>query len=104
MAALLGGRNDRIDAFLCPGHVSVIIGSDAYLPLAEEFKRPCVVAGFEPMQIIDGVAAVCEQLVEGKPRVDSVYHAAVSEQGNAVALKLIEGFFEPWDGPWRGWE
>lgn len=102
MEALLGGRNDRIDAFLCPGHVSVIIGAAAYEPVVRRFNRPCVVAGFEPLQILEGVAQICRQLDEGRPRVDSVYRAAVREQGNAVALKLIDRFFEPWDGPWRG--
>lgn len=102
MQALLGGRNDKIDAFLCPGHVSVIIGSDAYRPVAKQFNRPCVVAGFEPMQIMEGIVEICSQLREGKARVDSVYHAAVHEQGNPVALKLMDWCFEPWDGPWRG--
>ena len=102
MEALLGGRNDRIDAFLCPGHVSVIIGAAAYEPVVRRFNRPCVVAGFEPLQILEGVAQICRQLDDGLPRVDSVYRAAVREQGNAVALKLIDRFFEPWDGPWRG--
>jgi len=102
MQALLGGRNDKIDAFLCPGHVSVIIGSDAYRPVAEQFNRPCVVAGFEPLQIIEGIVEICSQLQEGKARVDSVYHAAVHEQGNPVALKVMDRCFEPWDGPWRG--
>ena len=102
MQTLLAGRNDKIDAFLCPGHVSVIIGSGAYRPVAEEYKRPCVVAGFEPMQIIEGIVEICTQLEAGQARVDSVYHAAVHEQGNAIALQLIEKYFQPWDGPWRG--
>ncbi len=102
MAALLGQRNDKIDAFLCPGHVSVIIGSDAYQPIVEQFKRPCVVAGFEAVQILEGIARICTQLADKTPRVDSVYGAAVSKQGNPVALGLMDAFFETWDGPWRG--
>lgn len=102
MRALLEGRNDKIDAFLCPGHVSVIIGSDAYHPIVEEFGRPCVVAGFEPMQILAGIVSICEQIQTGRSRVESVYQAAVRPCGNATALKLLEEFFEPWDGPWRG--
>lgn len=102
MEALLGGRNDRIDAFLCPGHVSVIIGSAAYRPVAAQFHRPCVVAGFEPLQIVEGIAAICRQIESGRAAVESVYHAVVHEDGNAVALKLMDRFFEPWDGPWRG--
>lgn len=102
MRALLEGRNDKIDAFLCPGHVSVIIGSDAYRPIAEEFGRPCVVAGFEPMQILEGIVRICEQIQSGRACVESVYQAAVRPSGNVTALQLLEQFFEPWDGPWRG--
>ena len=64
MDALLTDKNNKIDAFFCPGHVSVIIGSNAYMPIVEKFKKPCVVAGFEPMQIIEGIAEICRQLCE----------------------------------------
>jgi hydrogenase expression/formation protein HypD len=53
MRALLDGMNDRIDAFLCPGHVSTIIGWGAFAEIVNEYHRPCVVAGFEPVQIIE---------------------------------------------------
>ncbi len=102
MRALLSDSNNRIDAFLCPGHVSVIIGSDAYLPIAAEFKKPCVVAGFEPMQIIEGIAEICRQIGEGKAEVSSVYEGVVSRTGNLTARKVIEDYFEPYDGYWRG--
>lgn len=102
MDALLSGKNNKIDAFLCPGHVSVIIGSDAYKPIVEKYNRPCVVAGFEPLQIIDSIAEICKQLIEDKPRVDSLYHAAVTNEGNKVAMEIVEDFFEPYDGYWRG--
>ncbi len=102
MAALLAGRNDKIDAFLCPGHVSVIIGAQAYRPVVEQFGRPCVVAGFEAAQILEGIAAICAHLADHAPQVDSVYGAAVKADGNPVALKLMSDYFEPWDGPWRG--
>ena len=58
MEALLSEKNHKIDAFLCPGHVSVIIGSNAYIPIVERFRRPCVVAGFEPMQVIEGIGQI----------------------------------------------
>jgi hydrogenase expression/formation protein HypD len=102
MQALLSGRNDKIDAFLCPGHVSIILGSKAYQPIVDEFRRPCVVAGFEAEQILLGLAKICEQIARGKPAVDSVYGLAVSPQGNTVAQHIIDTFFEPCDGPWRG--
>lgn len=102
MAALLGQRNDKIDAFLCPGHVSVIIGSEAYRPIVEEFGRPCVVAGFEAVQMLEGIAEICTQLADQRPAVASVYGAAVTKSGNLVAMGLMERYFETWDGPWRG--
>lgn len=102
MLALLGAKNDKIDAFLCPGHVSVILGSDAYRPVVEQFNRPCVVAGFEGVQILEGLAKICEQLAEGTARVESVYGAAVTPQGNQTAQQIVHDMFEPYDGPWRG--
>jgi hydrogenase expression/formation protein HypD len=102
MRALLSGGNHNIDAFLCPGHVSVIIGSGAFGEIAEQFNRPCVVAGFEPMQIIEALAEICRQLAEGIAEVKSVYTAVVTEQGNTLAQKIIADCFEPVDGYWRG--
>jgi hydrogenase expression/formation protein HypD len=100
--ALLSDVNNNIDAFLCPGHVSVIIGSDAYKPIVEEYKKPCVVAGFEPMQIIDGIAEICKQLADAAPAVSSVYPAAVSKHGNKTAQKIVDEVFDAADGYWRG--
>ncbi len=102
MRALLSAKNDKIDAFLCPGHVSAIIGYDAFTEIAKDFGRPCVVAGFEAIQIIEGLAEICRQLAEGIAEVKSVYSAVVTEQGNTVAQKVIAECFEPADGYWRG--
>jgi len=102
MRALLSGKNHNIDAFLCPGHVSVIIGYGAFAEIVDHFGRPCVVAGFEPLQIIEGLAEICRQLSAGKPELRSVYAAAVTEQGNTTAQEIIDECFEPADGYWRG--
>lgn len=102
MRALLGGKNHNIDAFLCPGHVSVIIGSCAFTGIVEEYKRPCVVAGFEPLQIIEALGEICRQLCAGKAELKSMYDAVVTKQGNTVAQKIIDNCFEPVDGYWRG--
>jgi hydrogenase expression/formation protein HypD len=102
MQALLLDKNNKIDAFLCPGHVSVIIGSDAYKPVVEQFKKPCVVAGFEPMQIIEALAEICRQIVEEKPQACSLYSAVVTGEGNKTAQKIIEETFDAVDGYWRG--
>jgi hydrogenase expression/formation protein HypD len=102
MRALLDGMNDRVDGFLCPGHVSTIIGWGAFAEIVSEYHRPCVVAGFEPVQIIEGLAEICRQLAAGKPELASVYKAVVKEQGNAAAQQIVAECFEPVDGFWRG--
>jgi hydrogenase expression/formation protein HypD len=102
MRSLLSDKNNSIDGFLCPGHVSVIIGSSAYKEIVEEFSRPCVVAGFEPVQIIEGLAEICRQLEEGKAEIDSVYGAVVKPEGNIKAQEIIDECFDVLDGYWRG--
>lgn len=102
MRALLGGMNDRIDGFLCPGHVSVIIGYGAFAEIVENYHRPCVVAGFEPLQILEGLAEICRQLAAGTAELGSVYKAVVTEKGNTSAQRIIAECFEPVDGYWRG--
>jgi len=102
MRALLSEKNDNINAFLCPGHVSAIIGYGAFAEIVEEFGRPCVVAGFEPVQIIEGLCEICRQLSAGKAELKSMYSAVVTEKGNIAAQQIIDDCFEPEDGYWRG--
>ena len=102
MDALLAGGEVRIDAFLCPGHVSVIIGSRAYEPIAARYRRPCVVAGFTAEQVLAGVAAILKQLAAGEARVENVYPEAVRPEGNPDALGHIRRVFESVEAVWRG--
>jgi len=102
MRALLSGTNDRVDGFLCPGHVSVIIGADAFAEIVNDFNRPCVVAGFEPLQIMEGMAEICRQLSTGAPELKSIYGAVVSGKGNVAAQEMIARCFDAVDGRWRG--
>ncbi len=102
MRALLSGKNDHISAFLCPGHVSVIIGYGAFAEIVEDFDRPCVVAGFEAVQIVEGLGEICRQLSTGKAELTSMYSAVVSEKGNSAAQQIVAECFEPVDGYWRG--
>ena len=102
MQALLAAKNDNIDAFLCPGHVSAITGFGVFGTIVEKFGRPCVVAGFEPIQIIQGLAEICRQLAAGKAELKSVYTAVVTEKGNEQAQKFLDECFEPTAGYWRG--
>ncbi|MBN2270153.1 MAG: hydrogenase formation protein HypD [Sedimentisphaerales bacterium] len=102
MRALLSAKNNNIDAFLCPGHVSVITGYGVFREIVEDFNRPCVVAGFEAVQIIEGLAEICSQLAAGKLELKSMYPAVVTEQGNTAAQEIVAECFEPADGYWRG--
>jgi hydrogenase expression/formation protein HypD len=102
MDALLAGGDVRIDGFLCPGHVSVVIGSRAYEPVAARYRRPCVVAGFTAEQVLAGVAAILAQLSAGQARVENVYQDAVRPEGNPEALERIHRVFEPAAATWRG--
>ncbi|MBN1554848.1 MAG: hydrogenase formation protein HypD [Phycisphaerae bacterium] len=101
MRALLSAGDVPIDGFLCPGHVSVVIGADAYRPIAEEYRKPCVVAGFEPRNMLEGIARLCTQIVENRARVENVYPAAVHDEGNVVAREMVDRVFAPADETWR---
>lgn len=102
MDALLAGGEVRIDGFICPGHVSVIIGSQAYEPVVQRYRRPCVVAGFTAEQVLGGVAAILRQLANGEARVENFYADAVRPEGNPAALACIHRVFEVVDATWRG--
>jgi hydrogenase expression/formation protein HypD len=91
-----------LDAFLCPAHVSAIIGSEAYRPLAEKHRLPCVVAGFEPLDILLGIEGVLKQILAGEARVDNQYSRIVRPQGNRRAQELIARHLENGDADWRG--
>ena len=101
LAALLSGGDAAVDGLMCPGHVSVIIGAGAYRPIAEEYGRPCVIAGFEPPQLALGIGHLVEQVAGGRAEVENVYGVAVTEGGNAVARRWIEEVFEPAPAVWR---
>jgi hydrogenase expression/formation protein HypD len=91
-----------IDAFLCPGHVSVITGSALYEGLAEKYQKPFVVAGFEGEHILLAIYEILRQLKERKPCVKNRYTSAVTEEGNQKAVALIHTYFEEDNDIWRG--
>lgn len=102
MEALVTSGELGLDGFLCPGHVSVILGSGAYEPLAEKHHIPCAIAGFEPVELLRGLAALVRQVACGEARVDNCYRGAVTLHGNVRARALLERVFEPCDSDWRG--
>lgn len=91
-----------IDGFICPGHVSVIIGSTAYEELAEKYHKPFVVAGFEAEHILAVIYDIVRQLENGQEKVKNLYANAVHEAGNRKAQAVIEEYFEPGPAMWRG--
>lgn len=101
MVALVSDGEVPIDGFLCPGHVSVVIGSDAYGIVAEEYGKPCVVAGFEPRGMLLGILHLVRQAARGESRVENVYEVAVTPEGNAVARGLVDEVFQPAATEWR---
>ena len=102
MAALAGDPELKVDGYLCPAHVSAIIGTDAYQPLVERFRVPCVATGFEPLDVLQGVLMLARQVTHGEARVENQYRRVVKPDGNPKAQALIEQVFEPCDARWRG--
>jgi hydrogenase expression/formation protein HypD len=92
----------RIDGFILPGHVSVIIGINAYRPFFDRHRIPCVVAGFEPADILQAIATLIEQLESAKPGLVNAYPRAVTATGNRKAQQVLAQVFEPADACWRG--
>jgi len=101
MEALLQGEV-RIDGFICPGHVSVIIGSNAYRRIVEAYHAPCVITGFEPLDILQAVEMLVQQIRDSRAEVENQYSRVVHEDGNAAARGILGKVFEARDANWRG--
>ncbi len=95
-------NQDDIDGFLCPGHVSVITGCHIYDEIAEKYKKPCVVAGFEAEHILVAIYRIVKQIEEGKSQVENMYKNAVRDYGNQKALDVIEQVYKTGPAMWRG--
>jgi hydrogenase expression/formation protein HypD len=102
MAALLAAQEIKISGFLCPGHVSSIIGTKAYEFIAKEFKIPCVVSGFEPVDILETILMLLKQIAGNSASVAIQYKRAVRSQGNIPAQEMLKKVFSPCDADWRG--
>ncbi|MBN2008746.1 hydrogenase formation protein HypD [candidate division KSB1 bacterium] len=100
--ALMQHPDVTVDGFICPGHVSVIIGANAYLPIVTQYHVPCVITGFEPADILDGILKITQQLQKQTTRVDVSYRRAVFPDGNKRAVDVMFQVFEIVDTDWRG--
>ena len=100
--AIMSDKDVKIDAFLGPSHVSVITGSKIYEELANEFKTPIAVSGFEPLDLMDSILNLVSQHENGTHKVYNEYARVVSKDGNLKAKELIDRYFQPCDFEWRG--
>ncbi len=91
-----------LDGFLCPGHVSVIIGADAYQPIVQNHHLPCVIGGFEEIHMAEALARLVEQVRDGQATLDNAYPEVVTSSGNRAALACIDSVFQAIDARWRG--
>jgi len=91
-----------LSGYLCPAHVSTIIGGRAYTPLAQKYHIPCVVTGFEPADVMQGIEMLLAQVLSGETRVEIQYQRAVTWEGNSKAQAILERVFTPCDAIWRG--
>jgi hydrogenase expression/formation protein HypD len=102
IVSILQTPGARVQAFLGPGHVCTIEGTRAYEPIASRYGVPIVVTGFEPIDLLAGIARTIELLEEGRAAVDVQYARCVRPEGNPPARALCEKVFEVTDREWRG--
>ena len=102
MKALLDSGEIKLDGIVCPGHVSVIIGSRPYEFIPRDYKVACVISGFEPLDILSCIDKLVEQIEADEPKVEIAYGRAVKPEGNTRARQLMEDVFEIGEADWRG--
>lgn len=102
LKALINREGFQINGFICPGHVSSMIGMRPYEKVAEEYHVPCVVAGFEPLDIIQSIYMLVKQIEDNEAKAEIQYRRGVSPKGNRHAMDILFQVFEPSDSKWRG--
>ena len=99
---ILSQPDNKVDGFLTAGHVCAVTGNEAYHRLAANYRKPMVVTGFEPADLLYGIYKCILQLEKGEAKVENAYKRAVPETGNREANHLMETFLEPAEREWRG--
>ena len=102
LRALIAGEHFNVQGFLCPGHVAVIIGEDGFRFLADEYRIPGVISGFEPDEIWTAIYMLLKQIETDSPRLENAYTRLVSEHGNTLAADMMRRYLVPRDDIWRG--
>ena len=100
--AIMRSPGNRVNAFLAAGHVCSVMGTWQYPPLAERFRVPIVVTGFEPLDLLEGIRRTVLQLEQGRHELENAYARVVTERGNEPAQAVLVEVFEPVDRAWRG--
>ena len=101
--AILDSPGMRLDAFIGPGHVSTVIGARPYAFIARDYRKPVVIAGFEPLDLLQSIVMILRQLRDGRAEVENQYNRVVPQDGNIPALRALADVFElrPYF-EWRG--
>ena len=102
LEAIVSDPRIKVDALILPGHVSTIIGMKPYEFLAEKYGIAGVITGFEPVDVLQGIAMITRQLHEGRAEIEIAYSRGVMAEGNPTALAVIDEIFEPCSALWRG--
>jgi hydrogenase expression/formation protein HypD len=102
MEAILGAPGNQVQGFLAAGHVCTVMGTWEYEPIAEKYRAPIIVTGFEPLDLLQGIYMTVNALEEGRWGVENQYVRAVTREGNRTAQKLLAQVFEIGDRQWRG--
>lgn len=92
----------QIDGFVLPGHVSVIIGTKSYAEFLNHWHKPGAIAGFEPVDMLEGILSLVRQIYEQNPQIENSYQRAVNYEGNKIAQESISNVFDIVDASWRG--
>lgn len=102
MSAMLSQADNRVQAFLGPGHVSTVMGTGEYSQLSEKYRVPIVISGFEPSDLLDGILRCVRQLESGQAFMENQYARAVNASGNTAAQDILSQVFQVSDRQWRG--
>lgn len=102
ISAIMGSPDNRVQGFLAAGHVCAVMGWTEYEPLAERYRVPIVVTGFEPLDILEGMLMAVQQLEAGRHEVENQYVRSVRREGTPPARLRVEEVFELTDRKWRG--
>lgn len=102
LEVILSDPELKVDALICPGHVSAVIGLEPYEQLSARYRRPCVITGFETMDVVEGIYMILMQLENNWANAEIQYRRVVKTQGNIVARETIDRVFRTKDARWRG--